>query len=281
MVFRIQVAFVIAGICALGAAGRLYAQGEPASSGQQFQGFNLQGYNDKGEKSWVVNGDKADILGSKVKISNVAAESYGDQKVNLTADEGTIDQVSGNIHLEKDVVITSEKGAQMTTDSLDWDRTKDLVQTDDDVVITDKDMMVTGKGMDAHPGLKSAEIHKNVTATMDTEPAPETTSTVTITCDGPMTLDQATSMAVFQDNVVAVQKDQKLKADRMEVYFDQGQKKIKQMICTGHVEITRGENKSYADKAVYDGAEQKLTLSGRPKLILITEGNNAITSPGN
>ena len=49
------------------------------NSGQQFQGFNLQGYTDDGKKAWVVNGDKADISGSDIKISNVDAESYGDE----------------------------------------------------------------------------------------------------------------------------------------------------------------------------------------------------------
>ncbi|MBI3617316.1 MAG: hypothetical protein HY210_03750 [Candidatus Omnitrophica bacterium] len=53
------------------------------------------------------------------------------------------------------------------------------------------------------------------------------------------------------------------------------------MICTGHVVIIRGANQSFADKAVYNGEEKRLTLSGRPKLILVTEGDNAITALGN
>ena len=71
--------------------------GEP---GQQFEGFNLEGYTKDGEKAWIVNGDNADILGDKIKISNVDAESYGEDKVYLTAETGTIDQQSSTIHLE-------------------------------------------------------------------------------------------------------------------------------------------------------------------------------------
>ena len=250
-------------------------------AGQQFQGFNLQGYSQDGKKAWAVNGSKADILGDKIKISDVAAESYGEEKVNLTAQTGIIDQTDGNIHLEKDVIITSQRGTQLTTDSLDWNRTADLVKTKAPVVITDKDMTLTGEGMEAKPGLKTAQIEKNVTATMDTDPKPEEKKNVTITCDGPMTLDRSKSYAVFEDNVVAVQGDQTLKADRMELYFDQDQKQIKELVCIGHVVITRGANQSFADKMVYTGADQKLTLSGRPKLILVTEGNNAFTSAGN
>ena len=252
--------------------------GEP---GQQFEGFNLQGYTKDGEKAWTVNGDNADILGDKIKISNVDAESYGEEKVYLTAETGTIDQKSSTIHLEKDVVITSEKGSRMTTDSLDWNRNEDLVKTKDDVRITDKDMTMTGTGMEAHPAMKTAQIDQDVTVTMDTESSPEVTSTVTITSDGPMEIDQNKSYAVFEDNVVAVQADQTLKADRMEIYFDEVKKGIKKMICTGHVVIIRGANQSFADKAVYNGEEKRLTLSGRPKLILVIEGDNAITALGN
>ena len=169
----------------------------------------------------------------------------------------------------------------MTTDSLDWNRTEDLVKTKDDVKITDKDMTVTGKGMEAHPAMKTAQIDQDVTVTMDTESAPEVTSTITITSDGPMEIDQNKSYAVFQDNVVAVQADHALKADRMEIYFDETKKGIKNMVCTGHVVIIRGANQSFADKAVYNGEEKRLTLSGRPKLILVTEGDNAITALGN
>ncbi|MBI5415795.1 MAG: LPS export ABC transporter periplasmic protein LptC [Candidatus Omnitrophica bacterium] len=261
----------------------IFAGPAPAqdAAGQQFQGFNLQGYSQDGQKAWAVNGSKADILGDKIKISDVAAESYGEEKMNLTAESGTINQTDGNIHLEKDVVITSQRGTQLTTDSLDWNRTADLVKTKDPVVITVKDMTLTGEGMEAKPGLKTALIEKNVTATMDTDPKPEEKKTVTITCDGPMTLDHSKSYAVFEDHVVAIQEDQTLKADRMEMYFDQEQKQIKEMVCSGHVVIIRGANQSFADKAVYSGADKKLTLSGRPKLILLTEGNDAFTSLGN
>lgn len=259
-------------------AGMSYAA-EPGQQ-QQFDGFNLEGYKDNGQKAWVVNGDQADIHGSQIDISNVDAETYGDEKVNLTAKTGMIDQTNGNIHLEKDVVITSETGAQLTTDALDWHRNEDLVKTEEGVVITDKGMTATGTGMDAHPGLKTAQIHEDVTVTMQTQPDQAQPGTVTITCDGPMSIDQAQSMAVFQDNVVAVQEDQTLTADRMEIYFDEEKKQIKEMICIGHVVIVRGENKTFADRAVYNGSDRKLVLTGRPKLILVTEGNNVFTSVG-
>lgn len=254
--------------------------GFAAEPDQKFQGFKLQGYADDGQKAWDVDGETADIIGTKIKLNNVVANSYGEQKVNLTAEKGSIDQVSSEMHLEKDVVITSETGAQLVTDSLNWDRNKDLVTTKDDVLITDKGFSVTGTGMKAQPGLKNAEIHEDVTVLMMPEPTDPDGKTVTITCDGPMIVDQGKSMATFEKNVVAVRGDQTLKADRMELYFDGETKKIQDLICLGHVEIVQGENQTFADKAVYKANEQKLVLSGRPKLIMLTEDNDAFKNFG-
>lgn len=249
-----------------------------AQSEQKIQGFNLQGYNDAGDKAWDVNGTTADFKGQEITLSNVDANSYGEEKVNLTAEKGTINQTSGDMRLEKDVMITSERGMQMMTDSLNWNRKDDLVTTQDGVVITDKNMMVKGTGMKASPGLNSAEISQDVTARVNTEPKKDNGRIVTITSDGPMMIDQVKLTATFDDNVVATQGDRMLKADRMIVHFQPDMKGITDMICIGNVEITQGENKTYAEKATYESATQKVTLSGRPKLIMETDKDNGIAA---
>ncbi|OGX35972.1 MAG: LPS export ABC transporter periplasmic protein LptC [Omnitrophica WOR_2 bacterium RIFCSPHIGHO2_02_FULL_52_10] len=249
---------------------------------QKFQGFNLQGYDRNGETAWDVNGDTADIVGQEIILSNVDANSFGEQKMNLTAKTGVVNQTSGQIHLEKDVVITSEDGKQLTTDTLNWNRDEDLVTTEDDVMITDERMMATGTGMRARPGLKTARINEDVTVMIDTEPKlKEESKRLTITSDGPMEIDQARALATFEDNVVAVQEDRTLKADRMEIYFDTKMNQIDKMICIGNVSILQGGNQSFAQRAVYTAKEQKLVLTGRPKLILLTEGGNLFAASGN
>ena len=253
--------------------GSAYAQltnSQLPGGDQKFEGFNLQGYNDEGEKAWDVKGDTANIVGTEVELQNVNANAYGEQKMNVTAQTGSIDQVSGNMKLQDDVVITSERGTQLLTDSLNWDKQKDLVTTQDDVLITDSQMTVKGKGMEAQPSLKTAQINEDVTVMVDTEPDPATSKLLTITCDGPMTIDQAKSIAIFEKNVVAIQDDRTLKTDRAEVYFDMEMNTLKEMICIGNVVIIQGENKTYADKATYNAADQKVILTGRPKLIMLT-----------
>ncbi len=236
---------------------------------QEFEGFNLNGYTDGGAKSWEINGDKANISDEKVKITNVNANSYGEQNVNLKSKKGSIDKASGNVHLEKDVVITSEQGAQMTTDTLNWNRKDNLVSTDDSVEIKDESLKITGKGMVAQPDLKTASIHENVKADVSGSSAAGADQNISITSDGPMEMDQLKQVVIFNENVVAteVSTGRELKADKMEVYFDQQAKSIKKLVCIGNVSVHQGENISYSDQLVYDAITQKMTLSGKPKLV--------------
>lgn len=244
---------------------------------QQFEKFQLQGYTEGGAKAWDVKGDTADVKGSLIDLTNVDANHYGEQDVNLKAKKGQMDKESGNIHLEKDVVITSETGSQLTTDYLDWHKNDDLVTTEAIVTITDAAMTAVGKGLEAHPGLKTAEMKEDVTVTVNTQPKnPDGGQIVTITCDGPMEVDHKNSKATFNKNVVAVETDRILKADIMEIFFDPQSNQIKEAVCTGHVEIIQGGNTTHSDKAVYSGADQKLTLTGRPRLIMLMEGKDAI-----
>ena len=142
----------------------------------------------------------------------------------------------------------------------------------------DKGVKITGVGLEATPGLKTAEMQKDVTIKVEPKSEQMGGEPLTITCDGPLEIDQAKSVAVLKNNVVAVQLGRTLKTDRMEVYFDPANKKITQMICDGHFYLVQAGNSTQADHAVYDAVTQKVTLSGRPKLILITQGENSITS---
>ena len=236
---------------------------------QEFEGFNLNGYTDGGDKAWEINGDKANVSEENVKITNVNANSFGEQNVNLKSKKGSIDKASGNVHLEKDVVITSDQGAQMTTDTLDWKRSENIVSTQDSVEIKDDTLTITGKGMVAQPDLKTASIYENVKADVTGIPSGGVSQNIAITSDGPMEMDQLKQVVVFNENVVATEATtgRQLKADKMEVYFDQQAKSIKKLVCIGNVSVHQGSNISYSDKLVYDAVTQKMTLSGKPKLV--------------
>jgi lipopolysaccharide transport protein LptA len=86
-----------------------------------------------------------------------------------------------------------------------------------------------------------------------------------------MEIDQKNNKATLRKNVVAIQKDQTLKADKLEVYFNPETQQIKQMVCTGNVEIIQGENSTFSQRAIYNAIEKKIILTGRPKLIFVME----------
>ncbi len=244
------------------------------SGNQQFQGFDLAGYGESGQKKWDIKGDSADIQGNTVGLTNINANSYGQEKVNLTAKNGTLDKASGNMHLENDVVVTSETGAQLMTDSLDWHKEKDLVTTDDSVFLSKEGMTATGTGAVVHPTKNAAQINRNVVVNVNTDPKASPAHIVTITSDGPMEVEYAKGQAIFRDNVVAVDGDRKIMGDKVTVLVDPKTNQIQEMICEGHVSIVQGENVAHAEKAVYKSGEQKLTLSGRPKLVFYTQNDS-------
>ncbi len=260
---------------------------ESAPASQQLQGFNLNGYNNTGQKAWDVNGTKADISDTNVQITNVDANFYGKENTNLKSDHGTIDKTNGNIHLQDNVVVTADRGTQMTTDTLNWNRDKDLVTTQDPVKIVDQQGVVTGQGLSAHPNLKKAQINKDVKAVVKTNPdEPANPQIVTITSDGPMQMDQVKMYAVFNVHVVAIDQStgRELHADKMEIWFDQATKHIKKAICTGHVKAIQGPNVSYSDQMIYIGDTQVLTMIGRPKIVFdtgSTKGNGMFQPIGN
>ena len=238
---------------------------------QELEGFNLSGYTEGGRKSWDIKGDKANVNGDQVAVTNVNANSYGDQDLNMQAKKGNIDKTTGNVNLEDNVVITAESGATLKTDTLEWQRGKDLVQTNDKVSIEDTNMTDQGQGLEAHPNLKEAKLKRDVTANILSDTKDKTKDNrIQITSDGPMEVDQASQSAVFSENVQALElsSGRRLKADRMQVVFDEDSKKIKEIVCTGNVEVHQGQNITYSDNLVYKADEQRMILTGKPKLLI-------------
>ena len=60
-------------------------------------------------------------------------------------------------------------------------------------------------------------------------------------------------------------------ADTMEAFFDFKNKKVIRIRSTGNVKIVKGENTSYSDEAVYSAVDKKMTLTGRPRLVIYSE----------
>lgn len=273
-------------------AHNLFCQEQaPQESDQQIMDFSLASFGEKGKKTWDLSGKSADIFSDVVKLKEVVGNLYGkDEDIRLTADKGDFDKAEGKIHLEENVVITTSSGSKLTTDSLDWDRKKQLVTTKDAVNIERGNMVTTASGARGEPSLKKVSLEKDVTVNInpDTEAKSkeqELKNKIVITCDGPLEIDYDKNVATFNENVKVNTEDVLIDSDVMDVYFGGTGKdasaltkadstmgsKIDRIVARGNVKITRGENISYSDEATYSAQDRKIILSGKPKLIIYSQ----------
>ncbi|MBL7196495.1 MAG: LPS export ABC transporter periplasmic protein LptC [Candidatus Omnitrophica bacterium] len=240
-------------------------------SDQKILGFSLSNYNEKNKKTWDLVGDTLEVYGNLIKLTNIKADLYGEEEdMVLTADSGIFDRTEGKLHLQDNVVIITESGAEMMTDTLDWLQNTQTVTTQDKVNIYKENMEAEGVGAVGQPNLKQVSLNKDVQVDINSESEGKMKKT-TITCDGPLDIDYQKQEAVFNKNVKAYDGESELYADKMTAYFDKQTKKIVKIICEGNVKIMRGQDISYSDKAIYDTETQKISLIGRPKLIIYSK----------
>jgi LPS export ABC transporter protein LptC len=230
------------------------------------------------------------------------------EQVTLVAKNGDFNKADGKVHLQDDVVITTSSGGTLKTDSLDWDNKLQVVSTKDKVNIQRDTMTTTATGAVGQPNLNQMTLQKDVQVAINPSRGPNFAgdNQVLISCDGPLEIDYRTNVAVFKNNVKADRQESVIYCDQMEVHFsreagtpsipvssgaaskdsvageagvrakasvpeqspgiDAG--KIRKIVCKGNVRIIKGENISYSDEAVYSNDDQKITLTGRPKLVI-------------
>ncbi|MDD5594863.1 MAG: LPS export ABC transporter periplasmic protein LptC [Candidatus Omnitrophica bacterium] len=297
--------FLLAIIPCLYAAG----QNSPAlsqdemESDQQIGDFSLAGYGEKGKKTWDLFGKEANIFDNVVKLKTLTGNLYGAQSVKLTADKGDFDKVSGKIHVEKNVVLTTAEGARLTTNSLDWDRVNSVISSKDYVNISKDNLFTRAKGAYGETSLNKMSLEKDVLVEIFPQEDPKNpgvvdqSQKVVIICDGPLEIDYAKNVAVFNNNVKVDREDSQIYSDTMEIYFSSDKNKAKvenvdpntpaslfagtsinKIIAKGNVKTVRDKNITYSQEAIYQGEEKKLVLSGRPQLLIYSTGDmSAIT----
>jgi LPS export ABC transporter protein LptC len=297
LIFVLLLLSAVRGFCA---QKQKKAQEEPQ---QQIDDFSISGFGEKGKKSWDLAGKSADMSTDIIKLNNIAGNLYGENEdVKLTADKGDFNKSEGKVHLEENVVITTSQGTKLTTNSLDWDRKRQIVATTDLVNIERENMVTTACGAQGYPDLSQISLIKDVQ--VEIKPAQQgkggsspVKDKIIITCDGPLQIDYGKNIATFNNNVKVDTKDIVIYSDVMNVYFVPSEKgnnsspevpgnadlmgtQIEKILSHGNVRITKGENTSYSDEAIYTAADKQVTLLGNPRLVMYaTEGLNA--SAGN
>ena len=261
---------------------------EAKESDQQIGDFSLSGFGDKGKKSWDLSGKSADIFSEVVKLKKVVGNNYTqDDAINLVADNGDFNKKSGVVHLQDNVVITTASGTKLTTDTLDWDRKQQIVSTLDKVNLSRQDMNLSGQGALGQTALKQIVLDKLVRLDIQTlDKQINKKEKIVITCDGPLDVDYEKNIAIFNNNVKVEKPDLIIYSDKMQVYFTANQQNnvpakgpaaisssVDKIVASGNVRIIRGENISYSQQAIYTAIDKKITLTGRPQIIIYQTEN--------
>jgi LPS export ABC transporter protein LptC len=273
----------------------LAAKSAAKESDQQIGDFSLSGFGDKGKKSWDLAGKSADIFSEVVKLEKVVGNNYApNDTINLTADKGDFNKQSGVVHLQNNVVITTSSGSKLTTDTLNWDRKQQIISTLDKVNLARQDMNLSGQGAQGQTALKQIMLEKNVRLDIQVlDKQVHKKEKIVITCDGPLDVDYEKNIAIFSNNVKVEKSDLTIYSDKMQVYFTPKQQdnasfqgpaaissSVNKIVALGNVRIIRGENISYSQEAIYTAIDKKITLTGRPQII-IYQTENADATFGN
>lgn len=234
----------------------------PDSETERIQSFSISSFSESGKKAWEVKGKTADILSNIINLSDIVANSYGDEvTVNLKADEGVFDRSNNNLELKKNVVAVTDEGTKLTTQKLCWDAKEELIDTDEYILIERQDMDLEGIGGSASPNLKKAQLDKDVKVKIKDH------ATV-ITCDGPLEVDYNKNVSYFYNNVKLDDAKVQIYSDKSIAYFDPKRRLLTKVFCEGNVRIVRGEDVTYAEEMTYLPDEGKVILTGRPKIVI-------------
>ncbi len=225
--------------------------------------FSFTKYDLKGGKEIEIEGDSANILAEKVDLLNVVAKAYAEETpVTITADKGKYDKKLNKVHIEQNVVATTQDGTRMTTDQLDIFPAEHIMENEVQTIVRKNNINVDGVGARGDTNLKRVKFKKNVTVIVQPDNNSTENPTV-ITCDGPLEIDYNRNIAYFKENVVSKDVRGTLRSDTMDVYYSKANKKVSKIVAKGNVMIENPDgNKTYSDNVVYLADEGRVILGG-------------------
>ncbi len=225
--------------------------------------FSFSKYTPEGQKEVEIEGDSADLLSNTVQLMNVMAKAYAEEvPVTVTADRGEYDKKKNKVHIEQNVVATTDDGTRLVTESLDMLPSEHVIETEKSAQVKKDNINVEGTGARADTQLKKVKFKTNVTVIVQNTEDKNAGPTV-ITCDGPLVVDYEKNIAHFKDNVVAKDSRGKLTADTMDVYYNRVSRRVSKIVAVGDVAIENPDgNKTYSDSVIYLADEGRIILGG-------------------
>jgi LPS export ABC transporter protein LptC len=237
-------------------------------------GFTLTGYEVSGAKRWELEGQGASVEGDIVTIHHPNAIGYDPGRTaRLTASAAQMRQKDRHVRLEHDVTIHTSDGLWLTTPVLNWIPDQNQVATDLPVRIETDHMLLRGRGARGLTQLKQATIFEDVELILNPtdHDTPEAPGHVRITCDGPLAFDYENDIATFEQNVHVEDPTGDLYSDKLIAYLNRPTHTIRYAEAIGTVRIHQAHNTAMGERAVYEPAAGKITLVGKPSLLIYPE----------
>jgi LPS export ABC transporter protein LptC len=124
-----------------------------------------------GRIEWRLVSDRAEYFGeeSLTRLEGVTLRFFredGSPRAVLTSLRGKVEDVTGNLLAEGDVVIITVEGDTLTTDELLYDNPGDEIRGEGPVRISKPDRILTGIGFRSKPDLSSYVIEEDVQVTL-------------------------------------------------------------------------------------------------------------------
>jgi len=242
---------------------------------QTIAGFHLSGFGREGNMTWEISSVSADVFSEQIQLNDFVGTLYGDEKIIVSAKKGDFNKNQNRVHLEDDVVISTESGAELTTEYLDWNRETAEISNSVPVDIKKDNMFITGVGLSGDTNLSKIGLERDVEVKIH-----DKKKKIIITCSGPLSINYVDNIAVFNREVVVDDGQSQMYSDLMQVFFRASSSntktssfagrmgEVERIIARGNVKIVREDNVSYSNEAIYNTNDNTLSLTGRPKLII-------------
>lgn len=208
------------------------------SQNQELQKFNLTGFDGEGKKFWNLEGETAKIEPGQTV--------YLDQNVTL--------------RLKDDTVIR--------TDHVQWSQDGGTLKTASPVAVDHQNVKIKGVGAVGRPSDSFVQLNRNIQMVIN--------ATTTLTCKGPMKIYYKQNKILFYRQVKVVDQRGILTSNRMDVFFDPNQKKIKEILALGNVVIQRGTDTTRSARAIYSVDTGSIRLEGNPEITIQKEGSKLL-----
>jgi len=236
---RILAAFLFVSICG---TQPLCAQENAVSQNEAVKGFTMSIVDKGGKEKALIAGDTANLLpNGVVEVNNLVARIFG-----------------GGIS-NPDTIVHTAKGI--------YDRLRNTVTTDQFVRIDRRDVTITGTGLKWLPNRSKVVLLENLKVEYSAVDEFGVKIVTTITCRGNGILDCEKETVVFEKQVVISNPNAVLSANRVKVFFDKETQSIIRAEAYGGVKIKQPERESSSKRAIYYIKDDKIVLSGCPKIV--------------